>query len=169
MRCLIPLESGRLSLLTGDTNSGKTEQALDAARGTCDQGRGVLFIDADATLEASRLRRHLPARANFWSMRPQDPEQAFAAALAFCQRAPGSLLIIDSLDGLLPEAAERQRTLRHSLPRLIGSAYANRCELLFSALPQRGSLSLLCRAYSSHHLNLNQQRDQGDAHDALRR
>jgi hypothetical protein len=145
-----------LSLLTGDSNSGKTEQALDLAKRACDQRRGVLYIDADATLEVARLRRQFIAEQYFWWMRPQCPAQAFAAALAFCQRAPESLLIIDSLDGLLPEFVERRRFLRRSLPRLIGGAYANRCQLLFSSLPQRGALPLLCRAYSSHQLNLNE-------------
>ena len=154
-----PLEPGRLLVISGGEHAGKTELALRWAAAAIEQYWAVLFINADLDLG---LTTRLPPWASpelFWLVHPSAPHTVFAGALTACASDIPCLVVVDSINGLQPNAHERRQWLNQKLPSLIGAAYAHQtCLIITQTLnskqdPQAAQLT----CYSSRWTHLTPQ------------
>ena len=153
------LEPGRLLVISGSEHSGKTHLALAWSAAAIEQHWAVLFINADLDLG---LTARLPPWASpelFWLVRPNAPHTVFAGALKACASDIPCLVVIDSIDGLQPDARERRQWLNQKLPSLIGAAYAHQtCLIITQSLNSKQdqqAAQLTC--YSSRWTHLKPQ------------
>jgi len=109
------LEDGRIVTLTGPGGSGKTRLAIGVAAAVRSRfPHGVWFIDLAAVRDPAMLETTI---AEVIGVRESKGQSAGEAVLAHL-RERETLLVIDNLEQLLPEAANRAAALIRSCPGL---------------------------------------------------
>ena len=148
------LPAGSMTTLCGVSGSGKTHQCLVYAEAALTRQQPVVWIDGDRnhTMNTSFCARSKSSL--FWGFEPSGFDQAYQLALAFCRLKHAGLVVIDSLDGLLPDRFDQQRVLRRSLPKLIGAVYASRSRLVCTVEPIASVRSSALRIYSQTIISL---------------
>ena len=159
MRPLSELSPGRLTLLSGCMGSGKTSLCYGWAQQTFACGEPVLWLDGDQNCSHIKLTKGSNYNDYFWGYRPQTPQQAFDLALAFLRLQAGGLIVLDSLDGLLPSSGDQRTWTKRFMPRLIGTLHLSGSRFLCTvqATPHGDRNGLRVYAY--------QQIELGDSHD----
>ena len=151
------LKRGSMTTLCGVSGAGKTRQCASWAEGALAQQHPVIWIDADQNDRLCPSFRASAASSHFWGYTPYGFDQAYQLVLAFCRLNNPGLVVIDSIDGLLPDRIEQQRTLRQFLPRLIGAVYTSQSRLVCTSEPIPGDRSGALRIYSQTTLSLGVQ------------
>jgi recombination protein RecA len=120
----IPFPEGRIIEVFGDEGSCKTTLTLEAAGQACLEGKYVLYVNMEKSLNLSLMRtvRTLrpfldraieklknnepfdPKDCPLWILRASNGEQALESIRKFASMFPGSMTILDSIDAAQPEA-----------------------------------------------------------------
>ena len=148
------LKVGTMTTLCGFSGTGKTRQCASWAEGALAQQQPVIWIDGDQNGPLCPSSRASAESSRFWGFTPCGFDQAYQLVLAFCRLNHPGLVVIDSVDGLLPDRVERQRTLRQFLPRLIGAVYNSQSRLVCTSEPRSGDRSGALHIYSQTTLSL---------------
>lgn len=120
----IPIPRGRLIEIYGNPGSGKSTLALSIAANTVAAGRKVLYIDQERCLskEVVGMFPELSNRTLFQIATADSGDKALRLAEAWVLQWPESLVIIDSVDSLMPERTEDKEIGESdvgSLPKLM--------------------------------------------------
>ena len=148
------LQAGSMTTLCGVSGSGKTRQCLSYAEAALSQQQPVVWIDGDQNYALNTSFYDHPKASLFWGFEPSGFDQAYQLALAFCRLKYAGLVVIDSLDGLLPDRFDQQRVLRRSLPKLIGAVYASKSRLVCTVEPNSRVRSSALQIYSQTIISL---------------
>jgi len=148
------LPEGSMTTLCGVSGSGKTQQCLVYAEAALTQQQPVVWIDGDRNQRLNASFCDRSKASLFWGFEPNGFDQAYQLALAFCRLKHAGLVVIDSLDGLLPDRFDQQRVLRRSLPRLIGAVYASKSRLVCTVEPNPSARSSALQIYSQTMISL---------------
>lgn len=109
----VPAPEGRYVEIVGDEGSGKTTLALEIAGQALRQGKYVLYVDLEFSVSKSLMSTIRTLKAYFDSeesgerlqvLQAPNGETALEAARMFASQFPNCVIIIDSVDALLPEA-----------------------------------------------------------------
>jgi len=104
----IPIPHGRLIEIMGNPGSGKSTLALSIANNVVADGRKVLYIDQERALSKGVVEMFdsLSNRALFQIATADSGDKALQLAEAWALQWPESLIIVDSVDSLVPERIE---------------------------------------------------------------
>jgi recombination protein RecA len=97
---------GRFISIFGPDSSGKTTLSLSVSKQALLQGKRVLFIDIEQTLDNSLIQSilgDLASNNNFVVAKPKTAEQAFNIAEEAINSNEFSIIIFDSVGALAPE------------------------------------------------------------------
>ena len=154
MSLVSELTPGRLTLITGATGSGKTSACLQWCEQMLSRREPVLWLDSDHTLSLVRLAHYAGFADYFWGFRPSSPEQGYHLALAYFRQRKGGVVVLDSIDGLIPEAGDQQAWVKRFLPRLIGALYVSKSRLLCTSHAEPSARRSRLAMYAYQHINL---------------
>ncbi len=156
MRLVMDLVPGRLTVVSGCSGTGKTYLCGVWAERFMTGQHPVLWLDADQTLSWLSCLNHPDCKHYFWGYRPCTSQQAFDLALAFLRLQVGGLVILDSLDGLLPVWRDKQVWIKRLMPRLIGALYRSRACFLCTTHDAPNGAQNALSVYAYQHINLEE-------------
>ena len=154
MRSLSDLAPGRLTVVGGCSGSGKTFLCGAWSEQSLALQHPVLWLDGDQTLSRLSFLNRPDYQRYFWGYRPRTPQQAFDLALAFLRLQVGGLVILDSLDGLLPVWRDQQAWAKRFMPRLIGALHRSRARFLCTTQALSGDVQSVLSVYAYQRINL---------------
>ncbi len=130
MRPLSELTPGRLTVLSGRSGSGKTATCCAWSEQILSVREPVFWLDADQNFFSVQLAKVTGFRDHFWGYMPRSSQQAYNLALAFLRLQVAGLIVLDSVDGLLPNRSQQQVWIKRYMPRLIGALYRSESRFL---------------------------------------
>ena len=154
MRPLSELTPGRLTLLSGTTGSGKTLACCDWSEQILSSREPVLWLDGDQSFFPQKLARNSDFNEFFWGYVPRTSRQAYNLALAFLRLQVAGLIVLDSIDGLVPGRCEQQIWVKRFMPRLIGALHRSGSRFLCTTHRLPNDDKRVLRTYSHQHINL---------------
>ena len=116
----------------------------------------VLWLDSDQTLSLVRLANHHAFTDYFWGFRPCSPEQGYHLTLAYFRQGNGGIVVLDSIDGLVPEASDQRIWVKRFLPRLIGALYTSKSRLVCTSHAALAARRSRLAMYAYQHINLGE-------------
>jgi recombination protein RecA len=137
----IPIPCGRIIEIYGNPGSGKTTLALSIAAEVVARGGHVLFIDQERRLAPSLVATFpilVESTELFKVAKVNNGDNALRLAEQWCRQFEDALVIIDSVDSLIPERVEDREigeTDVGSLPKLMSDG----CRKLKDACDSSGS------------------------------
>lgn len=105
----IPFPEGRIIEIYGNPGSGKTTVSLAVANEAIRNGKCVLFIDQEKRLSRGLVEsfKHIVSDPGQFTVAKADSgDDALILALEWAQLNPRSLIIVDSVDALIPKRVE---------------------------------------------------------------
>ena len=154
MRPLTELTPRRLTVLSGGTGSGKTRTCCDWSEQVLSHREPVLWLDGDQGFSPRKLARSSCFSEFFWGYVPSTSRQAYNLALAFLRLRVAGLIVLDSIDGLLPDRCEQQIWIKRFMPRLIGALHRSESRFLCTSHQLPNDHKSALRTYAHQHINL---------------
>jgi recombination protein RecA len=145
----IPVPEGRYVEIAGDEGSGKTTLALEIVAQAVKNGKMCQYIDMERTLSRTLtdtirgLGGHVKEAIGKVKMTyALSGEAALNAARLFASQFPNGLIVIDSVDALVPEAVlseeigkanvgNHARLMSEAMRKLVAITHENKVSLVF--------------------------------------
>ena len=160
MRLLSDLTPGRLTLLSGSEGSGKTLACCDWSEQALSCREPVIWLDGDQNFHPLQLIKTPDFREFFWGYTPRTARQAYHLALEFLRLQVAGLIVLDSVDGLLPNRCEQRVWVKRFMPRLIGALHHSRSRFLCTthrlSNDEQSALNMYAHLYTKTRLFFNQ-------------
>ncbi len=158
MRPLTELTPGRLTLVSGAVGSGKTLICSDWSERVLLSQEPVFWLDGDQNFLPIQLAKVTGFRDRFWGYMPSSSQHAYDLALAFLRLRVAGLIVLDSVDGLLPNRFEQQVWVKRYMPRLIGALHRSESRFLCTTHTVSGLERSALTVYAHQHLKLGSSR-----------
>ena len=158
MRPLSKLTPGRLTLVSGASGSGKTLICCDWSERALLSQEPVFWLDGDQNFLPIQLAKVTGFRDRFWGYIPSSSQHAYNLALAFLRLRVAGLIVLDSVDGLLPNRSEQQVWVKRYMPRLIGALHRSRSSFLCTTDTVSDRERSALTVYAHQHLKLGGSR-----------
>lgn len=120
-----PFFEGAIVELFGESGSGKTTLALSVLNEALSKGKKLLYLDQEMRLRDTLLATFPKLKDGLEIIQAPNGNQALQIAELWLRQFPGSIVVIDSVDALLPDA-DKDKNIGDAkvggLPRLMSDA-----------------------------------------------